>query len=128
MAMSILEQLEIGLSETQQFKPYLTESTNGDAITLRFKGVPDYSERLNDFVTLYLSREDDTIVGCRIKCIREVLQELPQTIDVKHQGNRLQLFFSACRIKATTIAEKVLFAELGKEASKIHGAEEATAC
>ena len=51
----------------KQFVPYAYISREADALTVYFKGDPDFSERLNDQVTLYRSTETSEIVGCRIK-------------------------------------------------------------
>ena len=130
MAMSMLQESGIALGDVQNFKPYMIESKEGDAITFKFKPNPYYAERLNDFVSLYLSREnDDEIVGCRIKCIEEALRELPQDIQVNHRGSRLTLFFMVYKNKATSIAERLVIAQIEKQTSEIPEAErELQAC
>jgi hypothetical protein len=68
-----------------------------DALTAYFEGDADYSKRLNDHVTLYLSLETNEIVGCRIKGIAGILQDLPNYIQVQHGSVQLSVIFWAFR-------------------------------
>ena len=81
----------------QAFCPYSAISREADALTTYFKGEPDYSERLTDHVTLYRSLETQEIVGCRIKGISALLEDLPNFLQVKHDGVTLSMvFWSFC--------------------------------
>lgn len=57
-----------------KFSPYRELNLEADALTVYFKPDPDYSKRLNDHITLYLSIETNQIVGCRIKGIAGILE------------------------------------------------------
>jgi len=76
-----------------EFKPYSYFCEDSDALTVYFKGDADYSERLTDHVTLYLSLESDEIVGCRIKGISGILESLPNFVHVNHGKYELSLVF-----------------------------------
>jgi hypothetical protein len=84
-----------------EFVPYCYLSKEADALTVYFEGVPDYSERLNDHVTLYRSLETHELVGCRIKGISGILEDLPNFIHADHDGIRLTAVFLAFRGSAT---------------------------
>jgi len=88
----ILEQLKQVKVESE-FRPYVERSPAADAINVYFKGDRDYSKRLTDHVTLYLSLDSDEIVGCRIKGISALLKDLPNYIDVNHGGAKLSIIF-----------------------------------
>jgi hypothetical protein len=81
----------------KKFVPYSYLNKASDALTVYFEGDPDYSERLSEHVTLYRSLETKEIVGCRIKGIAGVLEDLPNYIHVDHDGLNLGLVFLACR-------------------------------
>ena len=81
----------------RKFVPYCYLNKEADALTAYFEGDPDYSKRLNDHVTLYLSLETDEIVGCRIKGIAGILEDLPNYIEVHHGTVQLSVIFWAFR-------------------------------
>src|SRR5271154_1587469 len=75
------------------FQPYITISQEADALTAYFKPDADYSQRLTDHVTLYRSLASNEIVGCRIKGIKGILEDLPNFLRVDHQDARLSMVF-----------------------------------
>lgn len=81
----------------KKFVPYSYLSKEADVLTVYFEGDADYSKRLNDNITLYLSVETDEIVGCRIKGISGILKDLPHYFSVKHAGIELSIIFFAFR-------------------------------
>ncbi len=81
----------------RKFVPYCYLSEAADALTVYFEGDADYSRRLNDHITLYLSLETNEIVGCRIKGVSEILKDLPNYIRVNHGGVELSVIFFAFR-------------------------------
>lgn len=92
--------LERVLTETppaQQFIPYCCLSRESDTLTVYFEGDADYSRRLTEHVTIYLSIETDEIVGCRIKGISSILEDLPNFLRVNHGGVELSVVFLAFR-------------------------------
>ena len=82
---------------TKKFVPYCYVNKQADALTVYFEGDADYSKRLNDHVTLYLSLETDEVIGCRIKGISGILADLPNYINVTHGEVELSVVFLAFR-------------------------------
>jgi hypothetical protein len=80
-----------------KFVPYCFLSKEADALTFYFEGDSDYSKRLNDHITLFLSLETNEIVGCRIKGVQGILQDLPNYLQVNHGGIQLRILFLAFR-------------------------------
>lgn len=81
----------------KQFVPYCHLSEEADALTVYFEGDADYSQGLNDHVTLYRSLETDEVVGCRIKGISGILADLPNYIQISHGKVQLSIVFLAFR-------------------------------
>ncbi len=81
----------------KQFVPYCHLSEEADTLTVYFEGDADYSKRLSEHVTLYLSLETDEIVGCRIKGVSGLLDDLPNYIQAKHGRLQLSVIFLAYR-------------------------------
>lgn len=46
---------------------------SGDYLTYYFRDEPCHAERLDELVTVYLSDADDSLVGCKIKGVKHVL-------------------------------------------------------
>ena len=92
--MATVEELKnLADSAADEFKPYYLLSEQADAMTVYLKPDADYSKRLCDHVTLLLSLDTPEIVGCRIKGIRDILQDLPNYIKVSHEGVKLSAVF-----------------------------------
>ena len=79
------------------FQPYCVTSREADALTAYFKPDADFSQRLTEHVTLYRSLETNEIVGCRIKGISGILEDLPNFLHVDHQGAKLSMIFWSFR-------------------------------
>ncbi len=78
-----------------EFQPYVECCEEADAINVYFKNVPDFSKRLTDHVTLFLSLEDENeVVGCRIKGISGILEDMPNYIHVTEPINLSVIFFA----------------------------------
>jgi hypothetical protein len=94
---SNLKQLLEDNMPSGEFKPYVEHSKEADALTFVFKPDADYSKRLTDHVTLHISLDTGDIVGCRIKGMSGLLEDLPNFIHVNHEGVRLSfVFWSFC--------------------------------
>lgn len=74
-----------------KFVPYCYVSEAADALTVYFEGDPDYSDKLTDHLTVYRSLETKEIVGCRVKGIAGILQDLPNYIKVKGKNGEVEL-------------------------------------
>jgi len=81
----------------KKFVPYCYVSKQADALTVYFEGDADYSRRLNDHVTVYLSLETDEVIGCRIKGISGILADLPNYIRINQGTVELSVVFLAFR-------------------------------
>jgi hypothetical protein len=81
----------------KQFVPYTHLNQEADVLTVYFEGDADYSERLNDHVTLYRSIDTNEVVGCRIKGIADLIDDLPNYLRVSHDGTELSVVFLAFR-------------------------------
>jgi hypothetical protein len=101
------------------FTPYVEFSEDADALNVYFRPDPDYSKRLTDHVTLYLSLETNRIVGCRIKGVAQILEDLPNYIDINHDGVKLSLIFWSFRGGAENEDVRNAFNELAKEAGDL---------
>ncbi|REJ65773.1 MAG: hypothetical protein DWQ31_17735 [Planctomycetota bacterium] len=77
----------------KKFVPYCYISKAADALTAYFEADPDYSERLNEHVTLYRSLDNHEVVGCRIKGISGIIEDLPNYIQVDDGNIRLSAVF-----------------------------------
>lgn len=98
--MATAEQIKEFLKDNppaSQFIPYCYISKEADALTVYFEGDADFSERLNDHITLYRSVETKEVVGCRIKGISGILEDMPNYIRVKKDGIELSVLFFAFR-------------------------------
>ena len=80
-----------------KFTPYHEYSKESDALTVRLNGDADYSQRLTDHVTVYLSLDTGEIVGCRIKGISDLIEDLPNYIKVDGGDISLSVMFLAFR-------------------------------
>ena len=96
MATDLKDLLEAQIGDTP-FRPYVEISPESDSLTFYFKPDADYSQRLTDHVTLYRSIESNLLVGCRIKGIRGILDDLPNFLHVDHQGAKLSMVFWSFR-------------------------------
>ncbi len=74
-----------------EFAPYCYVSEAADALTVHFKQDADYSEKLNDHITVYRSLETNEIVGCRVKGISGILQDLHNYIMVRDKKGNIEL-------------------------------------
>jgi hypothetical protein len=81
----------------KKFVPYCYRNLASDALTFYFEGDADYSERLSDHVTLYRSLETKELVGCRIKGIAGIIEDLPNFVKVRHDGIELSVLIFAFR-------------------------------
>ncbi|MDA7978180.1 MAG: hypothetical protein MPJ50_05350 [Pirellulales bacterium] len=100
------------------FTPYGDYSEEADAFNVRFLPDADYTERLTDHVTLFRSFENDRIVGCRIKGISAILEDLPNFVHVDDGPNQLLLVFWSFRGGLEGEEARTAFKELFELAQK----------
>lgn len=103
-----------------EFQPYAYYGAEEDAITIYFKGDADYSRRCNSRVTVFFSLDGDELVGCRIKSLRHVLDDIGWfDLTLKHGRVRVDLLFLALRGEFADEPElRALYRRLGQEVSK----------
>ena len=87
-------------------------------MTFYFRPNADYSQRLTDHVTLYRSIDTGELVGCRIKGIRGILEDLPNFLHVDHEGAKLSMVFWSFR-GGVDDATRETFKELARAAGDI---------
>lgn len=112
---TLLESLNVAPT----FTPYVEYSEQADAINVYFRGDPDYSKRLTDHVTLYLSLKDHRLVGCRIKGIAGIIEDLPNYLNIDHDGIKLSLVFWSFRGSIDDKNVQGVMRELAKEAGDL---------
>lgn len=79
-----------------QFSPCAHYDADADALTFYLSNEPDHGQRLNSRVTIYLSDESQELVGCRIKGVRRVLEDLGWfDVSIKHGRVKLSMLFVA---------------------------------
>jgi hypothetical protein len=81
----------------EHFTPYLDYSEQADALNFYFRPEADYSKRLTDHITLFLSIDKNEIVGCRIKGVKAILEDLPNYFHLSHEGVDLSVLFWSFR-------------------------------
>jgi hypothetical protein len=78
------------------FTPCAYYGAEEDALIFYFRPGRDYAKRLNKLVTLYISLDDEELIGCQIKGVRSVLDELGNfNIEVSHRRIKLNILFLA---------------------------------
>lgn len=102
------------------FTPYCDVHPDADVLTVFYKPDAYYSKRLTDHVTLYLALDPSRgIVGCRIKGISGLLEDLPNYIAVDHGGIKLSLILLSFRGGTEDEQIKAAFNELAKAAGDL---------
>jgi hypothetical protein len=102
----------------KQFAPYCFISKEADAMTVYVEADPDYSERLTEHVTIYRSLATNEVVGCRIKGISGIIEDLPNYIHVDHDGIKLSAIFLPFRGAATDERARAALNDLAKSANE----------
>jgi len=96
------------------FKPYACYGSEEDALTFYFKEDADYARRLNSRITIFLSQETNELVGCQIKSIRHVLEDLGWfDVDIQHGKVKLSLLFVACHAEFEEPAARQYYRQIG---------------
>ena len=79
-----------------QFRPCVYYGPEEDAVMFYFRDDADYAKRMNEWLTLYLSIDSDELVGCQIKGVGRVLEDIGYFgVDVTHKKIKLQIVFLA---------------------------------
>lgn len=80
----------------KEFKPCAHYDADADTVTVFLSNEPEYAKRLNSRVTIYLSDENDQLVGCRVKGVRSVLEDIGSfDVSISHGKVKLRMLFVA---------------------------------
>ena len=92
-----------------------------DSLFFYFRSDESYARRLNNFVTLFLSREGDELVGCQVKGLRQKLESDGSfCLAVKRDGRlELGLFFHLLAYDTPEAKPRDYLIELGQRAKGI---------
>lgn len=95
-----MEEMEAMFGPPQAFRPTATYIPAGDCIEFVARPGRYHAQRLDDLVTVYLSEEDQEIVGSLIKGVRALCRELTEKlpgfrINVEDGRVRLEHLFLA---------------------------------
>ena len=101
------------------FKPYAYYGAEEDSLTIYFKGDADYARRLNSRVTVFLSLDGNELVGCQIKSVRHVLEDIGWfDVSIRHGKVRVDMLFLACRGAFCEPEARQFYRRLGEEVSR----------
>lgn len=80
------------------FEPHAFYSEDSDSLTFYFRDEPDYAERLHSRVTVFYAMKDKSLVGCRIKNVKRVLDDIGAfPVEISHEGSTIAMLFLAFR-------------------------------
>lgn len=105
-----------------EFHPYAEYAAEEDALTFFFRPDAYWAKRLNSRVTVYFSLDggENEIVGCRIKSVRHVLEDIGEfDVSINGKGVRLTLVFAALRSEFVSDEDspgRSMFREIGRAA------------
>ena len=107
--------------EEGQFKPYAYYGDEEDALTIYWRADADYARRLNSRVTVFISLDDDSLVGCQIKSVRHVLEDINWfDVSIRHGQVRVDMLFLACRGEFADAPEsREIYRQIGEEVSRM---------
>lgn len=102
------------------FRPFAYYDADSDTLTFYFRNEPDYSKRINKLVTIHLSMGSHELVGCQIKGVRRVVDEIGD-FDVEVRHGRIKLSIVLLPFLGSIPPEdedsRQLFRQLGRAAS-----------
>jgi len=92
-----------------------------DSLTLYLRNEESYSHRLNNLVTVFLSLENQELVGCQVKGLRRKLLSDGSFCIAIHQGGKLQLglFFHLLAFEVQEAEPRNRLIELGQKTKGI---------
>ena len=81
---------------SDSFTPCAYYGPEEDALMFYFRNDPDYSRRINKWLTLYLAMDSDELVGCQVKGVGRVLEDIGSFgVDVTHKKVNVRIIFLA---------------------------------
>ncbi len=102
------------------FSPYAYYGNEEDSLTMYWKEDADYARRLNSRVTAFFSLDTDELVGCQIKSVRHVLEDIGWfDVSIQHGKIRIDMLFLACRAEFADEPEsRKIYRRIGEEVSR----------
>jgi hypothetical protein len=98
-----------------KFEPYAYYGCEEDALTFYFNPAADYARRINSRVTVFLSLETNELVGCQIKSVRHVLEDIGWfDVAIKTGKVRLDLLFVACHADFDDPDARSIYRQIGQ--------------
>ena len=101
--------------------PELYYGAEEDSLTIYFTGEESYAHRLNNLVTLFLTFERNTLVGCQVKGFRRKLESDGSfALSIQRKGKlELGLFFHMLAYDVPDVEPRNRLIELGQHAKGI---------
>ncbi len=116
MATSLTEYLKG--KKPRAFKARPIYSPDGDFITIYLSDEDSYAERVDELLTVYLSVETNSLVGCKIKGVRRLLKTLGDFGVIVHDKSlSVNLLIIAGALFSPLQREK--YQQVGRQAGKM---------
>lgn len=96
--------LKGGLAHAGPFAPKPFYRPESDTLYFYGRDVPSFARRLNPLLTVFLTNDDESLVGFKIKGVQRILAAMQRlgmekfAIDERHQGIRLAIFLQLALI------------------------------
>jgi hypothetical protein len=116
MAETLIDYLE--QREPRGFKPRPIYSVDGDFITVYLTDEDSYAQRVDELLTVYLSLEKSSLVGCKINGVRRLLKTLGDFgVSIDGKDLSVNLLFLAGALSSPEKRER--YEEVGRQASDL---------
>jgi hypothetical protein len=70
----------------EEFNPVPYHERSTDSLIFYFRDEPSYSERINKYLTIFLSRKNDSLVGVEVKGVSTIMRAVEGLGDVTVAG------------------------------------------
>jgi hypothetical protein len=102
-------------NHSEDFTPAPQYFATGDYVAYHFGAERSYAHRVDDLLTVYLSTENDELVGCKIKCVKHILDSAGEFGVLLDDGSvRMGILFFYGAARATDDAKRRPYEELGR--------------
>ena len=86
---------------------------------VRWTPSPSYAQRIDSLLTVYLSLDEEKLVGCQIKGFGRIMERLKSFhVIIKNRDVQLTMLFLACRALAEDPGPLPTYQNLAKEAGE----------
>lgn len=101
------------------FFPKPIYSADGDSLTFYFKNEESYAERVDDFLTVYRSIDNDGLIGCQIKGLPATLKLMGDFgLHITDGKVQLSMLFLTCMAHTNEPEAKDCYRKLNEKAGK----------